>query len=370
MKYLLLFVLFSVSAFGQCGVLVTNPLTGLLDCTGAAGAGSGTVTSVSVTTANGVSGTVATATTTPAITITLGAITPTTVNGLTITSSASGVLTIAAGKTVTVSNTLTFTGTDTSSVAFGAGGTIIYAGSNVTWTGTHDFTAASVSLASVFLRSDTGYTMTAGQKAVANPNSTTAGFRIVCGTLPTPVGGLVAGDESCDASGRPYKFDGTNQNVLLGFAGSGAAGALPGAGILHVAGSTNLVTSSLIVGTDITAATIPASKMAATTWDAQTDAATITWAIASVLNAQATVTLGGNRTLNITNPVVGGNYVFKITQDGTGSRTLTKGTGCTFKELGSNAATFGLSTAAGTVDVLTFTFDGTNCYANVGKDYK
>jgi hypothetical protein len=40
------------------------------------GATSGTVTSVSVVTANGVSGTVATSTTTPAITLTLGAITP------------------------------------------------------------------------------------------------------------------------------------------------------------------------------------------------------------------------------------------------------------------------------------------------------
>lgn len=42
-------------------------------------AGSGTVTSVSVVTANGVSGTVATATSTPAITLTLGAIVPNTV---------------------------------------------------------------------------------------------------------------------------------------------------------------------------------------------------------------------------------------------------------------------------------------------------
>jgi hypothetical protein len=39
----------------------------------------GTVTTFSVTTANGVSGVVANATTTPAVTITLGAITPTTV---------------------------------------------------------------------------------------------------------------------------------------------------------------------------------------------------------------------------------------------------------------------------------------------------
>jgi hypothetical protein len=45
----------------------------------ASGGGSGTVTTVSVTTANGVSGSVANATTTPAITLTLGAITPSSV---------------------------------------------------------------------------------------------------------------------------------------------------------------------------------------------------------------------------------------------------------------------------------------------------
>lgn len=50
---------------------------GVLNAAG--GGGSGTVTSVSVTTANGVSGTVATATTTPAISLTLGAITPSSV---------------------------------------------------------------------------------------------------------------------------------------------------------------------------------------------------------------------------------------------------------------------------------------------------
>lgn len=49
------------------------------------GQGVGTVTSLSIVTANGVSGTCATATTTPACTFTLGAITPTTVNGITIT---------------------------------------------------------------------------------------------------------------------------------------------------------------------------------------------------------------------------------------------------------------------------------------------
>lgn len=37
-----------------------------------------------------------------------------------------GTLTLGAGKTATISNTLTFTGTDASSIAFGAGGTVAY----------------------------------------------------------------------------------------------------------------------------------------------------------------------------------------------------------------------------------------------------
>lgn len=41
---------------------------------------------------------------------------------------ADGSVSIASGKTATISNTLTFTGTDSSSVAFGAGGTVLYSG--------------------------------------------------------------------------------------------------------------------------------------------------------------------------------------------------------------------------------------------------
>lgn len=134
--------------------------------------GSGTVTSVSVVTANGFAGSVATATTTPAITLSttlttpvlagngtaliaatttgststvvlqtsptlitpvLGVATATSINGLTITSS-TGTLTIANGKTLTASNTLTFTGTDGSSVNFGTGGTVLYTASAISLT--------------------------------------------------------------------------------------------------------------------------------------------------------------------------------------------------------------------------------------------
>lgn len=69
------------------------------------GGGSGTVTSVSVTTANGVSGVVATATTTPAITLSLGAITPTTVNGVTFSGSSTPTLAVTGTTTVSGANT-------------------------------------------------------------------------------------------------------------------------------------------------------------------------------------------------------------------------------------------------------------------------
>lgn len=74
--------------------------------------GTGTVTSVSVATANGVSGVVATPNTTPDITFTLGAITPTSVNALTFAAAAVG-FTIAGG---TTSKTLTVLDTGTAAL--------------------------------------------------------------------------------------------------------------------------------------------------------------------------------------------------------------------------------------------------------------
>lgn len=72
--------------------------------------GTGTVTSVSVTTANGVSGSVANPTTTPAITLTLGAITPSSIN-------ASGTVTFAdtsAWATTGLTNSQTYSTSSTS----------------------------------------------------------------------------------------------------------------------------------------------------------------------------------------------------------------------------------------------------------------
>ena len=58
---------------------------------------------------------------------TIGAATATSINKMAVTApTTSSTLAVADGKTLTASNTLTFTGTDGSSVAFGAGGTATY----------------------------------------------------------------------------------------------------------------------------------------------------------------------------------------------------------------------------------------------------
>lgn len=107
--------------------------------------GVGTVTTVSVVTANGVSGSVATATTTPAITLTLGAITPTTVNGLTITANGTNTLNITAAKTLVVTHSLTLSGTDSTVMTFPTTtATIARTDAGQTFTGVQVFTLPTI----------------------------------------------------------------------------------------------------------------------------------------------------------------------------------------------------------------------------------
>lgn len=113
---------------------------------------------------------------------TLGVASATTINKLTITAPATGsTLTIADGKTLTCSNTLTFTGTDTSSVAFGAGGTVSY---NNTFSYSINLSAATPLASTTYYWSDllysgSGLRTTAGQSLISMPyNATLIGASI------------------------------------------------------------------------------------------------------------------------------------------------------------------------------------------------
>lgn len=98
---------------------------------------------------------------------------------------------------------------------------------------------------------------------------------------------------------------------------------------------------------------------------ALTDAATI--AVDASLSNAFRVTLAGNRTLaNPTNTVNGFTYVFRITQDATGTRTLVYGTN--YKFPGGTAPT--LSTTANAVDILTCYCSNGLLNCNLVKDFR
>ena len=98
---------------------------------------------------------------------------------------------------------------------------------------------------------------------------------------------------------------------------------------------------------------------------ALTDGATINTDAA--LSNLFTVTLGGNRTLaNPTNLVAGRTYIWAVTQDATGGRTLAYGSA--FKWAGGAAPT--LTTAADAVDLIVgLCVDGTNLLCSFTGDF-
>lgn len=110
-----------VSIAGGGDALVANPLSQFASTTSSQLAG--------VISDETGSGNLVFSTSPTLVTPILGVASATSINKLSITAPATGsTLTIADGKTLTLSNTLTFTGTDSSSVAFGAGGTVLYSG--------------------------------------------------------------------------------------------------------------------------------------------------------------------------------------------------------------------------------------------------
>ena len=93
-----------------------------------------------------------------------------------------------------------------------------------------------------------------------------------------------------------------------------------------------------------------------------TDAAIVVWDMNISCSAQ--VTLGAARFLQINNAVSGDNGTLVVIQGGSGSHTLTLPDGSL-----RNGGDFILSTTAGAKDILSFYYDGTNYFWNLGKAY-
>lgn len=91
----------------------------------------------------------------------------------------------------------------------------------------------------------------------------------------------------------------------------------------------------------------------------ETDGATVTFDLSNTTKTNVrTVTLGGNRTLALSNVSVGQVFIIRLVQDATGSRTVTWWP--TIKWPGGSAPT--LSTGANRVDVFGFICTGSGTY--------
>jgi hypothetical protein len=164
----------------------------------------------------------------------LGVASATTINKVTLTAPATGsTITVADGKTLTASNTLTFTGTDASSVAFGAGGTVVYTSGLGTNVATFLATPSSANLASA-LTDETGTGVN------------------VFGTSPTITTSLVAGSSSFDllnTTATTINFAGGASTALnIGNASSNAtfAGNVVVNGNLTVQGDTTTLNTTTL----------------------------------------------------------------------------------------------------------------------------
>jgi hypothetical protein len=296
------------------------------------GGGSGTVTSASVVSANGLAGTVATATTTPAITLS------TTVTGV-LKGNGTAISAATAGTDYQVPITLTTTGT--SGAATFSGGTLNipqYSGGG-----------GSVSI-------------TAGNTGIVVSPSPITGTGTV--SLGNPSASTLGGIESYTAvtnqwinaistSGVPS----STQPAFSNLSGSATLAQFPTIAnntvLGNVSGSTAVPTAtSAPVVTSITA---PVSVQTITT---DTDGATITFNLAT--SNWHNVVLGGNRTLALSNATVGQQFTIQLTQPASGGPdTVTWFSGITWNG-GGGAPT--LQTANNAVDTITFKCTGSGAY--------
>jgi hypothetical protein len=150
-------------------------------------------------TANTGTGSVVRATSPTLITPNIGVASATSING-NIWTASSGTLTLGAGKTATISNTLTFAGTDGSTVTLGAGGTVAYLSNTLNaFASTTSAQLATVisdetgSGALVFGTSPTLVTPTLGVAAATSINKVTITAPATGSTLTIPDGVTLTG---------------------------------------------------------------------------------------------------------------------------------------------------------------------------------
>jgi hypothetical protein len=259
--------------------------------------------------------------------------TPTMASTNAITVTDAGTLYIADGPTAGTNTTIT------NKWALLTGGNIKAAGiTATTFTGAHNGTVGATTPAT-------------GSFTTLTATSTT--------TLATSLSGLLkaaSGVVSTATAGTDY----VAVSGALGTPSSGTVTNLTGTASININGTVGATTPAAGTFTTLTPTT-------AVLKDIRETVATVTYAATITPDAAngsvQTVTLTGNVTFSaFSNPVSGQTITLIITQDATGSRTLTS----TMKFAGGSKT---LSTAAASIDIMTVSYIGTTYYASLAKAF-
>lgn len=311
---------------------------------GGGGGGSGTVTSIPDGSTNGVTWTVATRTTTPTFTFSLGAITPTTINGNTFTAG-TGTLTLGAGKVLTGSNTLTFTGTDGSSVNFGTGGTVLYSGGSYvsSLAGTANQITASAATGAVTLSIPATFIAPGSIAATTGVSGTTGTFStLTSGRVPfASTAGLLIDDAD-----MTFAID--TLTVTKGVIGgiSSIANAITNANSVTSAAGTALTLGTGTSGTAVTVASATNAVTAAST-NTATSGTITNFSITPIYNQASGTAANTDLLINRTQTAVGSGVQNLVdAQVGGVSRLRTTNTGQTIVNFNDSVANADVSGSA------------------------
>jgi len=202
------------------------------------------------------------------------------------------------------------------------------------------------------------------------PKNTTGNFNTAMGTAALRDNTIGSSNTGFGYHALLANSTGSNNTALGSDANVGSnnltnATAIGSGAIVSTSNTIQLGNTSV---TDVKTSGAITAPIYASTPQALTDASTISWN--PTLGLNASVTLGGNRTLSFTaNPTPGSYGTLVVSQDGTGNRTITLPSTAN-KVLGSTSTTtIALSSAANAKDILNFYYDGTNCYWNIGQGY-
>jgi len=272
-------------------------------------------------------------------------------NGLTI-STTTGTFTIANGKTLAVDNTLTFVGTDASTVSFGAGGTVAYTGGTLA----QFASTTSAQLAGV-ISDETG----SGSLVFAtSPTLTTP-------ILGTPTSGNLSNCTNIPVNQATGTLAVANGGTGITSFGTGVATWLgtPSSANLASAVTDETGSGSLVFGTAPTLSNPTVTNYVETYYNIGTVTSTVTLDLAN--GTFQNLTLTSATALTVTMPTLGAgkSFILIVRQPASGTATTVTFTSVKWPNNTAPTITATLSRA----DIISFFSDGTNWYGSAVQNF-